>query len=81
MISCTCWNVTANVKTGVNYEFKFNPYKPTKPFTFLDFIKVKIPQGAYKITDLNKTIKELITENKGNADDFELAPNYNTLLA
>jgi hypothetical protein len=66
----------ANIKNGINDEFVFTYNIPSYPNKVY-----KIPQGAYNITDLNKTLKEIITLNEGNADDFELAPNYNTLRA
>jgi len=73
LISCTCWNAMANVKTGVNDEISFILIRDTQWKT------LKIPQGAYNFADLNKTIRELITKAGGIADNFELVPNYNTL--
>ncbi len=75
LISCTCWNAMPNVKTDVNDEIMFNSFTSTSISTTK---KIKIPQGAYNIEDLNKTIKELITKAGGVADDFELAANYST---
>jgi len=73
LISCTCWNAMPNVKTDVNDAFWY------VMITISTTKKVKIPQGAYNITDLNKKIKELIKNDGDVADNFELAANYNTL--
>ncbi len=76
LISCTCWNAIHNVKNDVNDTFWFTTFTASSISTTK---KVKIPQGAYNITDLNKTIKELIKKAGGVDDNFELTPNYNTL--
>ncbi len=84
LISCTCWNAMPNIKIGVNDEILIVNVKqsPTSQKEFIDIqYKLQIPQGAYNITDLNRTIKELLTKAGGNADNFELAANYNTLRA
>jgi len=78
LISCTCWNAIPNVKTGVNDEISFTPITSSPTSTTR---RLKIPQGAYNITDLSKTVKELITKAGGVADNFELTANYNTLRA
>ncbi len=75
LISCTCWNAMHNVKTDVNDEMWFTMITTSSISTTK---KIKIPQGAYNIEDLNKTIKELITKAGGMADNFELAANYST---
>ena len=71
------YNSFSNVRDGFNNELKIKPGKDR------DFILIKIPTGAYEISEINaEIIHQLTSKGIKNADkDFMLIPNLATLKA